>query len=73
MLVEDPVTGSANACIARVLQAQSTATGHRFNTAYRVRQGTVLQRDGRLSVTYLDGQPWIGGHSVTIIDGQLRA
>jgi PhzF family phenazine biosynthesis protein len=73
MLVEDPVTGSANACIARVLQAQALAAGLESGTAYRVRQGTALQRDGRLSINYLEGQPWVGGHSVTLIDGYLRA
>jgi len=73
MLVEDPVTGSANACIARVLQAQARAAGLEPGVAYRARQGTVLQRDGRLFVSYLDGQPWIGGHSVTLIDGRLQA
>ncbi|WP_028534282.1 PhzF family phenazine biosynthesis protein [Paludibacterium yongneupense] len=66
--VEDPVTGSANACIARVLLARDGPLAG----GYRVRQGTCLQRDGRLSVEYVDGQPWIGGHSVTVIDGTIR-
>jgi PhzF family phenazine biosynthesis protein len=62
-LLEDPVTGSANACIARLQQPQS----------YRARQGTVLGRDGRVSVTFDDGTPWIGGQSITVIDGTLMA
>jgi len=61
-LLEDPVTGSANACIARLQQ------GH----DYRARQGTALGRDGRISVTFDDGTPWIGGPVVTVIDGTLR-
>ena len=73
MLVEDPVTGSANACIARVLQAQGFPDGAASSLAYRVGQGAQLQRDGRVAVTYRAGQPWIGGHSVTVIDGTLRA
>lgn len=62
ILLEDPVTGSANACIAHLLPAQD----------YQARQGTVLGRDGRIRVTYVDGEAWIGGHTVTIIDGSLR-
>jgi PhzF family phenazine biosynthesis protein len=60
-LLEDPVTGSANACIARLLP------GH----DYHVRQGTLLGRDGRVTVKYDDNTPWIYGHSLTIIDGAL--
>lgn len=63
VLIEDPVTGSANACIARLLPAQD----------YHVRQGTALGRDGRVAVNYIDEQPWIGGQTVTVIDGTLRS
>jgi len=66
VLVEDPVTGSANACIARILQAQDSPS-------YSARQGTVLQRDGRVSVVFREASPWIGGHSVTVVDGLLLA
>jgi PhzF family phenazine biosynthesis protein len=59
--IEDPVTGSANACIARLLPPQN----------YRARQGTALGRDGRIAMTYVDGDPWIGGHTVTVIDGTM--
>ena len=61
MLLEDPVTGSANACIARLLPGQD----------YRVRQGTAIGRDGCVSIVYDNGEPWICGQSVTIIDGTL--
>jgi PhzF family phenazine biosynthesis protein len=67
-LAEDPVTGSANACLARLLQAEGLA-----RDAYSVRQGTQLQRDGRVAVAYIDGEPWIGGHTTTVVDGTLRA
>ncbi|MYM85822.1 PhzF family phenazine biosynthesis isomerase [Rugamonas sp. FT82W] len=63
VLIEDPVTGSANACIARVLAGRD----------YTVRQGTALGRDGRVTVTCRDGEPWIGGQAVTIIDGVMRS
>ncbi|OBV39767.1 phenazine biosynthesis protein PhzF family [Janthinobacterium psychrotolerans] len=61
MLLEDPVTGSANACIARLLPGQD----------YRVRQGTAIGRDGRVTVVHDADGPWICGQSVTIIDGTL--
>jgi PhzF family phenazine biosynthesis protein len=61
VLLEDPVTGSANACIARLRPGQD----------YRVRQGTALDRDGRVGIVWEDGAPWIYGHSTTIIDGTL--
>ena len=73
LLIEDPVTGSANACIARVLQAQGFPDGIPSSLGYNVRQGTLLQRDGRLSVVFSDGEPWIGGRSVTVVDGLLQA
>jgi predicted PhzF superfamily epimerase YddE/YHI9 len=41
-----------------------------------VRQGTAIGRDGRISITYDDTtdkvQTWIGGHTVTIVDGTFR-
>lgn len=66
-IAEDPVTGSANACIAWVLRESRGAAG------YVARQGAGVGSDGRIGVTYRDGAPWIGGHSVTVIDGSLSA
>ncbi|MBG6220286.1 MULTISPECIES: PhzF family phenazine biosynthesis protein [unclassified Janthinobacterium] len=62
-LVEDPVTGSANACIAHLLAGAD----------YRVRQGTCLQRDGRVSVNFRDDHAWIGGACLTVIAGTILA
>ncbi|MDN2711846.1 PhzF family phenazine biosynthesis protein [Janthinobacterium sp. SUN118] len=62
-LVEDPVTGSANACIAQLLAGAD----------YTVRQGTCLQRDGRVSVRFRDGQAWIGGACLTVVAGSILA
>lgn len=70
-LVEDPVTGSANACLARVLAMLYFPDGGQTPQQYRVRQGTCRQRDGRVFVHYEEGQPWIGGQSCTLIDGIL--
>lgn len=64
-LTEDPVTGSANACLARYLAAR----GQQQN--YRVCQGTALQRHGRVQVTFDDDTIWIGGNTVTVIDGTI--
>ncbi|MCC7006614.1 MAG: PhzF family phenazine biosynthesis protein [Ottowia sp.] len=71
--IEDPVTGSANACIARVLQAQNFPDGTPSIRGYSVRQGTPLQRDGRLSMVFLDNEPWISGQSITMINGQIQS
>jgi len=65
-LAEDPVTGSANACLARYLQARGVELD------YSVRQGTAMQRAGRLSVTWAADGVWIGGQTVTVIDGTIR-
>ncbi|CAM3716446.1 PhzF family phenazine biosynthesis protein [Rahnella bruchi] len=71
VLKEDPVTGSANACLARVLKAANFPDGAHMAETYRVRQGTKLQRDGRVTVTFVDGEPWVGGETCTLIDGTL--
>ena len=70
-MAEDPVTGSANACIARVLAAQGFPDGGTTALAYTARQGTAVQCDGRISVNYGNDGPWIGGRSVTIIAGDI--
>ncbi|MBA1275982.1 PhzF family phenazine biosynthesis protein [Stutzerimonas azotifigens] len=72
MLSEDPVTGSANACLARVLQSQGFPDPG-TQEGYRVRQGTALKRNGQVSVRYLGQTPWVGGHSLTLVDGTLMA
>ncbi|MDH1085577.1 PhzF family phenazine biosynthesis protein [Pantoea brenneri] len=64
-LTEDPITGSANACLARYFAAAGQTTD------YRVRQGTVLQRAGRVQVTFAGDEIWIGGNTVTVIDGTI--
>jgi PhzF family phenazine biosynthesis protein len=67
---EDPVTGSANAALAGLLTAQNARPGMQ----YTVRQGTALGRAGDVYVRYDDiaGKTWIGGASVTIIEGTFR-
>ncbi|MBV8626391.1 MAG: PhzF family phenazine biosynthesis protein, partial [Paraburkholderia sp.] len=69
-LGEDPVTGSANAALAGLLTQQNLRPGN----TYTARQGTAIGRDGRIFVTYDDaaGKTWIGGSSVTVVDGTFR-
>ncbi|KRE81989.1 PhzF family phenazine biosynthesis protein [Arthrobacter sp. Soil763] len=61
---EDPVTGSFNAGAAQWL----IGTG-RAPESYRVAQGTVLGRAGRVHIDALDDDIWVGGHSVSCIEG----
>jgi PhzF family phenazine biosynthesis protein len=64
---EDPATGSLNAGLAMWL----TRSGH-LPPHYRVRQGTVLGRDGRVTIrTDEHGALWVGGASRTLVEGTL--
>ncbi|CAB3771136.1 PhzF family phenazine biosynthesis protein [Paraburkholderia humisilvae] len=67
---EDPVTGSANAALACLLNVQQRRPGER----YTVRQGTALGRAGDVAIHYDDAADkiWIGGASVTVVDGTFR-
>lgn len=67
-ITEDPVTGSLNAALAQWLIPAALAP-----TAYLVAQGTAMGRAGRVQVTSgEDGEVWIGGSCVTVIDGTLH-
>ena len=63
---EDPVTGSLNAAIAQWLIGSGAAPER-----YVAAQGTCLQRRGRLFIEQVDGQVWVGGHSVDCIRGEV--
>lgn len=65
-LTEDPVTGSANACLARYFAAQGKTED------YRARQGSAIQREGRIQVSFSGETIWIGGQTVTVIDGTIE-
>lgn len=65
--VEDPVTGSLNASVAMWLR--DTA---RIHPPYVASQGTALGRSGRVHVDAdPDGTIWVGGGTVTCIDGTV--
>ncbi len=63
--VEDPVTGSLNASLAGWL----LATG-RAKAPYVASQGTALGRCGRVHISYDDGV-WVGGDTITCVEGQV--
>ncbi|MDR0478939.1 MAG: PhzF family phenazine biosynthesis protein [Burkholderiaceae bacterium] len=65
---EDPVTGSLNASLAQWLMADAL-----MPPRYVAAQGQCVGRDGRVQVQRdADGRVWVGGASVTCIDGQVR-
>jgi PhzF family phenazine biosynthesis protein len=64
---EDPVTGSLNASLAQWLIADGLAPSR-----YVASQGCCLGRDGRVHVRQdAQGQVWVGGDSVTCIEGSV--
>jgi PhzF family phenazine biosynthesis protein len=65
-LAEDPVTGSLNAALAQWLVGEGIAP-----PSYVAAQGTALGRAGRVYVQRDGADLWIGGDSVTCIDGQV--
>jgi PhzF family phenazine biosynthesis protein len=69
-ILEDPVTGSANAAIAAYLVG--TGQLQRYGSRYSASQGRELGRDGRVEVRVSDdGAIWIGGRCVLVVDGAL--
>lgn len=66
-MVEDPVTGSFNAGAAQWLMGSGRAPEQ-----YVAAQGTVLGRAGRIHVKQQDGDVWVGGNTVTCIQGTVR-
>ncbi|HEY5580446.1 MAG TPA: PhzF family phenazine biosynthesis protein [Rhodoferax sp.] len=68
MVNEDPVTGSFNASLAQWLIADGLVPG-----SYIAEQGTCLGRAGRVHIEQdATGQVWVGGESVTCIDGHVK-
>ncbi|MBX3660424.1 MAG: PhzF family phenazine biosynthesis protein [Ramlibacter sp.] len=65
-LAEDPVTGSLNAALAQWLIGAGLAPAQ-----YVASQGTALGRAGRVHVVQDGGDLWIGGSSVTCVDGTV--
>jgi PhzF family phenazine biosynthesis protein len=67
-LCEDPVTGSLNAALAQWLIGAGLAPER-----YVAAQGTALAREGRVFIEReSSGTIWVGGESVTCIQGQVQ-
>jgi len=67
-VIEDPVTGSLNASLAQWLIAEGLAPG-----VYIAEQGHCLGRAGRVHIEQDEqGQVWVGGESVTCVEGMVR-
>ncbi|HEX5389575.1 MAG TPA: PhzF family phenazine biosynthesis protein [Burkholderiaceae bacterium] len=66
-LTEDPVTGSLNAALAQWLMGAGLAP-----SSYVAAQGTAMNRAGRVHIERdAQGTIWVGGASVTCIQGQV--
>lgn len=63
---EDPVTGSLNASLAQWLIGSGRAPAR-----YVASQGTAMGRKGRVSIEQVGDDIWVGGASVTCIDGHV--
>jgi PhzF family phenazine biosynthesis protein len=63
---EDPVTGSLNAGLAQWLIGAALAPD-----SYVASQGTVLGRAGRVHVSRDGADIWVGGRSVSVIEGRV--
>jgi PhzF family phenazine biosynthesis protein len=65
---EDPITGSFNASLAQWLIAEGHAPQQ-----YLAAQGTCIGREGRVHIAQdAQGQVWVGGNSVTCVQGQVN-
>jgi PhzF family phenazine biosynthesis protein len=64
---EDPVTGSLNASLAQWLMATGRAP-----TSYVAAQGTAIGRRGRVHVTQVGDDVWVGGDTVTGVTGTVH-
>jgi PhzF family phenazine biosynthesis protein len=64
---EDPVTGSLNASLAQWLIAEGHAPAR-----YTASQGVCLGRAGQVHIERdTEGQVWVGGESVSCVDGSV--
>ena len=68
-MAEDPVTGSLNAALAQWLIGEGLAPSR-----YVAAQGQALGREGRILIEQANDEArtiWVGGESVSCIDGQV--
>ena len=65
---EDPVCGSGNGCVAAFIQRDDLLE----RKTYVSSQGRCLGRDGRVEIRFEDESIWLGGNSVTCVEGTLQ-
>lgn len=65
-MAEDPVTGSLNASLAQWLLSSGRA-----EVPYVASQGTALGRTGRVFIDSSEGSVWVGGDTVTCVEGSI--
>ncbi len=65
--LEDPVTGSLNASLAQWLLGSG-----RLSAPYVAAQGRALGRDGRVEVSVEDDRVFVGGATVTCLEGTVE-
>jgi PhzF family phenazine biosynthesis protein len=74
-VVEDPVTGSSNGCIAALIARHALLPPREGAIEYVAEQGIEMGQPGRVFVrvtgTGDDCTVEIGGHAVTVLDGEL--
>lgn len=67
LAMEDPVTGSLNAALAQWLTAEGW-----LQAPYTANQGVCVGRAGEIAITPdATGALWVGGHTVTCVQGQV--
>ena len=68
-VAEDPVCGSGNGCVAALVRREGLVDGN----SYAARQGRCMGRDGRVEILFDEADKiWVGGRSVTCIEGTLE-
>jgi PhzF family phenazine biosynthesis protein len=67
LAMEDPVTGSLQASVAQWLLGNG-----RLQAPYAASQGGAIDRAGRVHIVEGEGEIWVGGRSVTVIDGEVN-
>lgn len=72
-ILEDPVTGSSNGCIAALIAKHALLPDAGGEIAYTAEQGAEVKQPGRIFVRVGDAgrAVRVGGHAVTVLTGEL--
>ena len=66
---EDPVCGSGNGCGAAFIREQALPS--LYPEGYIAQQGTAIERDGRIRISYNEAGIHVAGQATTVIQGHL--